>query len=303
MSVRHFLAETDLTKAEFKALLVRAEELRVTWEAGEIYSPFHHKTLAMIFEKSSTRTRVSFEAGMTQLGGHAIHLSPRDSQFGRGEPLDDTARVLSRMVDIVMIRTASHESVERFSEASNVPVINGLTDLLHPCQMLADMQTYLHHRGDIEGKTVTWIGDGNNVCNSYLKIAKLLGFTLRIAHPEGYGPDADILAETGEHAVIADSPEAACENSDLIVTDVWSSMGQEDENEARQIAFKQYCVTPELMALAADDALFMHCLPAHREEEVTASVIDGPQSVVWDEAGNRLHAQKALMEFLLTQDG
>ena len=255
----------------------------------------------MIFEKSSTRTRVSFEAGMTQLGGHSIYLSPDGSHMGRGEPLEDTARVLSRMVDIVMIRTGAHENVERFSEASNVPVINGLTDLLHPCQLLADMQTYQHHRDGIEGKTVAWIGDGNNVCNSYINAAGLLGFNLRIAHPDGYAPDSECLERAGEAVTRVSGALEAAEGADLVITDVWSSMGHEDRTEARLAAFESYTVNDELMSRAAPDAVFMHCLPAHRGEEVEVIVIDGPQSIVWDQAGNRLHAQKALIEFLLDQ--
>lgn len=301
MSVRHYLSEFDLTREETLQILERAEVLRTEWENKTPHILFPHRTLAMIFEKSSTRTRVSFETGMTQLGGHAIYLSPDGSQLGRGEPLEDTARVLSRMVDIVMIRTSSHANIERFSEASSVPVINGLTDLLHPCQLLADMQTFIHHRGSIEGKTVAWIGDGNNVCHSYMNTAQLLGFQLRIAHPEGYGPDAGVLQRSADSVTISDSVMEAVKDADLVVTDVWSSMGQESEQIDRKEAFSDYTVDDDVMAEANSDALFMHCLPAHRGEEVSASVIDGPQSVVWDEAGNRLHAQKALMEFLLNQ--
>ena len=302
MTIRHFLAEDDLTQSEFLALLQRAETFRQQWLDRVPHTLFPHRTLAMIFEKSSTRTRVSFEAGMTQLGGHAIHLSSESSQLGRGEPMEDTARVLSRMVDLVMIRTSAHSVVEGFSQASSVPVINGLTDLLHPCQLLADMQTYIHHRGPIAGRTVAWIGDGNNVCNSYVNTARLLDFKLRIAHPPGYGPDADLLAKAGDSVTIVSSTKDAADGADLIVTDVWASMGQEEQNNTRRKAFAGYTVTDAVMTTAAKDALFMHCLPAHRGEEVTASVIDGPQSVVWDEAGNRLHAQKALIEFLLSQN-
>jgi len=301
MTARHFLAEKDLTAEEFRQLITRAEQLREQWEVGEVYTPFKHKTLAMIFEKSSTRTRVSFEAGMTQLGGHAICLSPEDTHLGRGEPMEDTARVLSRMVDAVMLRTQSHESVERFAEAASIPVINGLTDLLHPCQLIADMQTYFHHRGDIKDKTVAWVGDGNNVCNSYINTASLLDFNLRIAYPEGYAPDQNILERAKDKVSLTHSVFEACDGADLIVTDVWSSMGDEANIVARKQDFADYCVTADTMASAAKDALFMHCLPAHRGEEVAAEVIDGPASVVWDEAGNRLHAQKALIEFLLQQ--
>lgn len=297
--MRHFLSEHDLTAEEFRALLTRASALRKAWEADELEATLPRRTLGMIFEKSSTRTRVSFEAGMTQLGGHAIYLSPSDTHLGRGEPFEDTARVLSEMVDIVCIRTFSHEGLERFSQACLVPVINALTDLLHPCQLLADMQTYLDHRGDIAGKQVAWVGDGNNMCNSYINTASLLGFELRIACPEGYEPDAAVLEAGKSNATIINDVASACEGADLVVTDVWSSMGHEEEQAARKQAFADYCVTSDIMALADPDALFMHCLPAHRGEEVMGDVIDGPQSVVWEEAGNRMHAQKALIEFLL----
>jgi len=299
--MRNFLSVADLTGDEFRAILKRGSEFRAQFESGICEELFPRKTLAMIFEKSSTRTRVSFEAGMTQLGGHAMYLSPNDTQLGRGEPLEDTARVLSQMVDMVMIRTYSHEALLRFSDAATVPVINGLTDLLHPCQLLADMQTYFDYRGDIKGKTVAWIGDGNNVCNSFINTANLLEFNLRIACPPGYKPDETILANAGSHVSLSQSPDEAVEGADLIVTDVWSSMGQESESNKRTVAFSDYRVTQERMALATSDALFMHCLPAHRGEEVDSNVIDGEQSVVWDEAGNRLHAQKALMEFLFLQ--
>ena len=253
----------------------------------------------MIFEKSSTRTRVSFESGMAQFGGHAIFLSPRDTQLGRGEPIEDSARVLSSMADCIMVRTFEHEKAEMLARYSSVPVINGLTDDVHPCQLLADMQTYLERNGDIEGKTVTWVGDGNNMCHSYMHAAKLLNFKLNIACPDGYEPDDKFITETEDHIEIITDPVAACNKSDLIVTDVWASMGQEEEQNKREKAFADYQVTPELMAEANSDALFMHCLPAHRGEEVSADVIDGSQSVVWQEAENRLHAQKALLEFLL----
>jgi ornithine carbamoyltransferase len=253
----------------------------------------------MVFEKSSTRTRMSFEVGMAQLGGHAIFLSPRDTQLGRGEAIEDTARVLSRMSDVIMIRTFEHEKIERFAEYSSVPVINALTDLYHPCQLLADMQTYHEQRGDISGKSVAWIGDGNNMCHSYINAARQFDFTLKIACPEGYLPEPDILAAAGRHAILADTALAAADGADLVVTDVWASMGQEEEQAKREKAFAAYQVDADLMQAAASDALFMHCLPAHRGEEVAADVIDGPQSVVWDEAENRLHAQKALLEILL----
>ena len=299
--MRHFLSVADLTSDEFRAILKRGSEFRKQFESGETEALFPRKVLAMIFEKSSTRTRVSFEAGMTQLGGHAMYLSPNDTQLGRGEPLEDTARVLSQMVDMVMIRTYSHESVQKFCSASTIPVINGLTDLFHPCQLLADMQTYFDYRGDIKGKTVAWIGDGNNVCNSFINTAKLLNFNLRVASPPDYGPNQSVLDNAKDAVSLCASTKEAVDGADLVVTDVWSSMGQESESNKRTIDFANYRVTKELMGLAAKDALFMHCLPAHRGEEVDADVLDGDQSVIWDEAGNRLHAQKALIEFLFKQ--
>jgi ornithine carbamoyltransferase len=297
---RHFLTLLDLSPAEFRSIIQRATELNAMRKRGEDYRPFRGKSLAMIFEKSSTRTRVSFEAGMAQLGGHALFLSSRDTQLGRGEPVADSARVLSRMVDIVMIRTFSQEIVETFAEHSAVPVINGLTDQYHPCQLLADMQTWFEHRGDIQGKTVAWIGDGNNMCHSYINAARQLDFKLNIGCPEEFDPLAEILEPASTRCEIFRDPMAAAAGADLIVTDVWASMGQEEEQKAREAAFAGYQVTSEMMSVAARDVLFMHCLPAHRGEEVAADVIDNPNSVVWDEAENRLHAQKALMEFLLT---
>jgi ornithine carbamoyltransferase len=299
VTVRHFLTLLDFSADELKALLSRAQVLKAMHRRGETHLPLQHKTLAMIFEKASTRTRVSFEAGMTQLGGHALFLSPRDSQLGRGEPVADTARVISAMVDAVMIRAHRHDMVETFAAHSRVPVINALTDRHHPCQLLADMQTYEEHRGSIAGRTVAWLGDGNNVCQSYMHAAERFDFTLRIACPKGDAPDPAILAEVGSRVKILRDPHAAVAGADLVVTDVWASMGQEAEQAERSARFMPYQVNDRLMALAKPDALFMHCLPAHRGEEVTAEVIDGPQSVVWDEAENRLHAQKALLEFLL----
>ena len=297
--MRHFLSELDLTAEEFRGIIQRGSELRKQWEAHECVPSLPQRVVAMIFEKSSTRTRVSFEAGMTQLGGHAIYLSPESTQLGRGEPMADTARVLSQMVDAITVRTFSHDELERFAEVCTVPVINALTDLLHPCQLLADMQTFLDHRGDIKGKRVAWIGDGNNMCNSYINTAKLLGFHLVYACPDNYEPNATIVERAGNNTSRAASPAEACEQADLVVTDVWASMGQEQEQKAREAAFDGYEITSDMMSEAREDALFMHCLPAHRGEEVSAEVIDGAQSVVWEEAGNRLHAQKALLEFLL----
>lgn len=300
MAVRHFLTLLDLEPLEAQALIDRAIELKHQHKVGDvIYEPLKNKVLGMVFEKSSTRTRVSFETGMAHFGGHAIFLSPRDTQLGRGEPIEDSARVLSRMVDIIMIRTFEHEKIELFAKYSQVPVINALTDSYHPCQLLADVQTYVEHRGSIAGKTVTYVGDGNNMCHSYINAARLFDFKLHIACPEGYEPDVAIVEAAGDRIKIFRDPLEASEGADMLVTDVWASMGQEDESDGRATAFKDYQVNAEAMARANDDALFMHCLPAHRGEEVTAEVIDGSQSVVWDEAENRLHAQKALLEFLM----
>ncbi|NEX19331.1 ornithine carbamoyltransferase [Thiorhodococcus mannitoliphagus] len=298
-SCRHFLKLSDLSYEEARSLIDRAIELKRMHKSGQDHRPLAHRTLAMVFEKSSTRTRVSFEAGMVQLGGHALFLSPRDTQLGRGEPIEDSARVISRMVDAVMIRTFKQETLERFAAYSEVPVINGLTDRLHPCQTLADLQTFHEHRGDIRGKGVAWIGDGNNMCHSFMEAAALFDFELNIACPEGYEPDADFMEAAGDRCKILRDPEEAAAGAHLVATDVWASMGQEEEQLRRESAFGTFQVTDAVMARASKDALFMHCLPAHRGEEVTASVIDGPQSVVWDEAENRLHAQKALLEFLI----
>jgi len=300
MSVKHFLTLLDFSPDELRHLIARAIELKQWQREGRIFEPLKHKVLAMVFEKSSTRTRVSFETGMVQLGGHAMFLSPRDTQIGRGEPIEDSARVLSRMVDGIMIRTFEHEKIERFAEFSSAPVINALTDDYHPCQLLADMQTWFEQRGDIQGATVAFIGDGNNMCHSYINAARQFGFHLRIAAPEGYQPKADIMATAGDYVTLTHDPMGAAKGANLVVTDVWASMGQEEEQREREKVFAGFQVNSELMAQADKDALFMHCLPAHRGEEVAADVIDGPQSVVWDEAENRLHAQKALLERLLT---
>lgn len=299
--MRHFLTLHDLSTEELVQLIDRAIELKAMQHRHEVFEPFKNHVLGMIFEKSSTRTRVSFEAGMTQFGGSAIFLSPRDTQLGRGEPVEDSARVLSRMVDIIMIRTFDHDMIQRFAAHSQVPVINGLTDDFHPCQLLADMQAFVEHRGSIQGKTVTWIGDGNNMCQSYINAAALLDFQLRIAAPEGFDPDPELLKKHKDRVQLLRSPEEAVNGSHLVVTDVWASMGQEEEQAERMKQFASYQVTEALLDKASDDVLFMHCLPAHRGEEVSHTLLDDPRSVVWDEAENRLHAQKALMEFLLTQ--
>ena len=296
MATRHFLSFLDLTPDELHGVINRAIALK----KAPVSDIFKGKVLAMIFEKSSTRTRISFEAGMAQLGGSAIFLSPRDTQLGRGEPIEDSARVISSMVDIVMVRTFAHQQIETFAANSSVPVINALTDDLHPCQLLADVQTYIEKRGSIQGKTVAWIGDGNNMCHSYINAARQFDFTLRVACPEGFEPNSDLVAANSDRVSVMQDPQAAVQNADLVVTDVWASMGQEDEQDDRLEVFAPYQVNHELMKGAASDALFMHCLPAHRGEEVSAELLEDPQySVVWDEAENRLHAQKALMEFLL----
>jgi ornithine carbamoyltransferase len=299
MSVRHFLTLLDLSSDEANGIIQRAIELKAEVKAGKQHELLKNKVMGMIFEKSSTRTRVSFETGMAQFGGHAIFLSPRDTQLGRGEPIEDSARVMSRMLDVIMIRTFEHEKIVSFAKHSLVPVINALTDDYHPCQLLADIQTYVEHRGSIQGKKVAWIGDGNNMCHSYINAARVFDFELRIACPHDYDPKADILEPASDRVTVYRDPQAACEGADLIVTDVWASMGQEEEQAKREADFSGFMVDEAMMAKANSDALFMHCLPAHRGEEVSAGVIDGTQSVVWDEAENRLHAQKALLEFLL----
>lgn len=296
MTTRHFLTLMDLEKDELHTIIQRAIALK---NSPMLHADsLQHKTLAMIFEKSSTRTRVAFEVAMTQLGGNSVFLASGDSQLGRGEPLEDTARVLSRMVDFVSIRTFEHSKLERFAQYSDVPVINALSDDYHPCQLLADMQTYFEHRGDIKGKAVTWVGDGHNMCQSYMNAAQQFEFQLTIACPEGFDPDPALLEARKDYVRIIRDPHVAVRDADLVTTDVWASMGQEEERLKRLKIFADYQVDAEMMALAKPDALFLHCLPAHRGEEVSAEVIDSPDSVVWDEAENRLHTKKALLEFL-----
>jgi ornithine carbamoyltransferase len=300
MSVKHFLQFKDLSREEITYLFQRARIIKARFKGYEKYHPLEDRTLAMIFEKSSTRTRLSFEAGMHQLGGAAIYLNTRDTQLGRGEPVEDAAEVISRMVDIVMIRTFEQEIIERFAAHSRVPVINGLTNEYHPCQVLADIFTFIEHRGDIHGKTVSWVGDSNNMCNTWLQAAEVLGFNVHVSTPPGYEvePERAGLYGTDHFENFAD-PMDACKGADLLTTDVWTSMGFEAENEERMKAFADWQVDADMIKVASPDVLFMHCLPAHRGEEVAAEVIDGKHSVVWDEAENRLHIQKALMEYLL----
>jgi len=297
---RHCLQFKDFSAEEYAYIFRRARWIKDKFKRYETYHPLFDRTLVMIFEKASTRTRLSFEAGMQQLGGTAIYLNTRDSQLGRGEPIDDTAQVISRMCDLIMIRTFEQTMVEQLAANSRVPVINGLTNEYHPCQVLADIFTFIEQRGPIQGKTVVWVGDGNNMCNTWMQAAEVLDFKVHVASPPGYEihPDQIGLKDNSHFETFAD-PADACRGAHLVTTDVWTSMGFEVENEARMKAFANYCVDAKMMALAASDAVFMHCLPAHRGEEVTAGVIDGPQSVVWDEAENRLHAQKALMEYLI----
>lgn len=296
---RHYLAVSDLSREELRALLERAAELKRRLRAGDAPTLFKGRVLAMVFEKSSTRTRVSFESGMAKLGGHAIFLSPRDTHLGRGEPVEDTARIISRMADAIVVRTFEHERLEKFAAHSLVPVINALTDHQHPCQLLADIQTYVEHRGDIAGRTVVWVGDGNNMCNSFIEAAERFDFTLRVAAPRGYEPDAELIAASGARVELFHDAREAARDTDLIVTDVWASMGQEEEQARRLADFSGFQVDAQLVAEARADALVMHCLPAHRGEEISTEVLEGPASVVWDEAENRMHAQMALVEFLL----
>lgn len=301
MASRHFLTLLDLSPDELKGLIQRASEMKTALRTGTQESPCQGKVMGMIFEKSSTRTRISFEAGMSQLGGHAMFLSPRDTQLGRGEPIEDSARVMSSMVDIIMLRTFGHDIIERFAQYSSVPVINALTDDFHPCQLLADLQTFAEHRGDIQGKIVSWIGDGNNMCQSYINAARQLDFELRIACPPGFEPNAELLAANKDRVSIVHNPQEAARDAHLLVTDVWASMGQEAEQQQRIKQFEGFQLNRELLGQAASDALYMHCLPAHRGEEITADLMEDSDSVIWDEAENRLHAQKALIEFLMNQ--
>jgi len=298
--MKHYLQFKDFRAEEYVYLFERAATIKKRFKNYEKYTPLVDRTLAMIFEKASTRTRVSFEAGMYQLGGSVVNLTTGDSQLGRAEPVEDSARVISRMVDLVMIRTFEQTKIETFAAHSRVPVINGLTNEHHPCQILADVFTYIEHRGEIRGKVVAWIGDGNNMANTWLQAADILGFTLHVATPSGYEIDAKAAGVSDSRALkLFTNPLEACRGAHLVTTDVWTSMGFEAEQEARTRAFADWCVNQAMMAVAQPDAVFMHCLPAHRGEEVATAVIDGPQSVVWDEAENRLHVQKALMEYLV----
>ncbi len=298
--IKHYLQFKDLRAEEYAYLFERARIIKTRFKNYERYQPLTDRTLAMIFEKASTRTRVSFEAGMYQMGGSVVNLTTGDSQLGRAEPIEDSARVISRMVDIVMIRTYEQAKLDAFAANSRVPVINGLTNEYHPCQILADVFTFIEQRGSIQGKVVAWVGDGNNMANTWLQAADILGFTLHVSTPSGYEIDAAVAGVSNTDCVkVFKKPLDACRGAHLVTTDVWTSMGYEAENEKRMKAFADWCVDASMMAVAQPDALFMHCLPAHRGEEVSADVIDGPQSVVWDEAENRMHVQKALMEYLL----
>jgi len=300
MATRHFLTLLDLSPDELRYLIQRAISIKNGLKThGPTYTPFANRTLAMIFEKSSTRTRVSFETAMAQFGGHALFLSPRDTQLGRGEPIADTARVLAEMVDAVMIRTFSHQGLEAYAAASTVPVINALSDDYHPCQLLADVMTWTELRGSVKGRTAVWIGDGNNMCHSWINAARQFDFQLRICCPEGYEPRQDILAAAGDRVTLLRDPQQAVAEADLVTTDVWASMGQEEEQARREADFAGFQVSEAMLDRAKDDVLFLHCLPAHRGEEISTTLLDDPRAVVWQEAGNRLHAQKALIEFLL----
>ena len=306
-ALKHYLHFGDASADDYAYLFSRAAFIKQRFKTYEKHQPLADRTLAMIFEKASTRTRISFEAGMYQMGGAVVHLTTGDTQLGRAEPIDDSAKVISRMVDLVMIRTYEQTKIERFAANSRVPVINGLTNEFHPCQILADLFTFIEHRGDVtqpldclKGKVVAWVGDGNNMANTWLQAADLLGFTVHVSTPSGYEVNQAIAGvKNADCFKVFKDPLQACHGADLVTTDVWTSMGYEAENEARLKAFGAWCVDGRMMAQAKPEALFMHCLPAHRGEEVQAEVIDGPQSVVWDEAENRLHVQKALMEWLL----
>ncbi|MBX2869354.1 MAG: ornithine carbamoyltransferase [Acidiferrobacterales bacterium] len=299
MTVRHYLSLMDLSAAELRQIINRAIEMKRQFAEGQRIDLFKSQTAVMVFEKSSTRTRVSFESGIRHLGGSAIFLAPNDSHLGRGEPLEDTARVLSRMSRMIIVRTGDHARLETLAEYASVPVVNALSDFNHPCQLLADLQTWFEHRGDITGKRVCWVGDGNNVCHSWMNAARLLNFDLIISSPSGYDPDPELLKACQSYVSIERNPLVGVKDADLVVTDTWLSMGREQEKVQRQKDFEGYCVDKTMMSRASVEALFMHCLPAYRGMEVAEDVIDGPQSVVWDEAENRMHAQKALMEFLL----
>ena len=299
MAIKHFLQFSDFTLDEYAYVIERAHDIKRKFKNYETYHPLQDRTLVMVFEKNSTRTRLSFEAGMHQLGGAAIYLNTRDSQLGRGEPVEDAAQVMSRMCDIIMVRTFGQDIIERFAENSRVPVINGLTNEYHPCQVLADIFTYIEQRGSIAGKTVAWVGDANNMLYTWLQAAQVFGFRVNASTPEGYDIDTALVDPGNDRYTVFADPGDACENADLVTTDVWTSMGFEEENAARVQAFDGWIVDSAKMQRARPDALFMHCLPAHRGEEVSAEVMDGPQSVVWDEAENRLHVQKALLEYLV----
>ncbi|WP_151445619.1 ornithine carbamoyltransferase [Lacisediminimonas profundi] len=299
MAIKHFLQFSDFTLDEFEYVIDRTRLIKRKFKNYEPHHTLLDRTLVMVFEKNSTRTRLSFEAGMHQMGGAAIYLNTRDSQLGRGEPVEDAAQVMSRMCDIIMVRTFGQDIIDRFAAFSRVPVVNGLTNEHHPCQVLADVYTYIEHRGSIAGRKVAWIGDANNMLYSWLQAAQVFGFHLHVSTPRGYDIDPALVAPGNSNYTVFASPSDACGGVDLVTTDVWTSMGFEEENSARVKAFDGWIVDEAKMARAQPDALFMHCLPAHRGEEVSAGVIDGPQSVVWDEAENRLHVQKALLEYLL----
>ena len=299
MAIKHFLQFADLTLDEYTYLIERTKVIKRKFKNYEPHHPLQDRTLVMVFEKNSTRTRLSFEAGMHQLGGAAIYLNTRDSQLGRGEPVEDAAQVMSRMCDVIMIRTFGQEIIERFAANSRVPVINGLTNEYHPCQVFADVFTFIEHRGSIAGKTVAWIGDANNMLYSWLQAAEVFGFHVNVSTPVGYALNPALISRDNLRYTVFADPAAACAGAHLVTTDVWTSMGYEQENAARVKAFDGWIVDAAKMQRAQPNALFMHCLPAHRGEEVSAEVIDGPQSVVWDEAENRLHVQKALLEYLV----